>query len=160
MKAIGLCLLLILTMTIQSTVIPLVAIFDVVPDFVLIFVVFVALRHGAVAGVFCGFAAGLIEDVYGPVEFMGAAALSKGAVGYIVGQLEEKFLKLDLITKIAVLGVGFFLSEALYVLAVQMDREAVASMFLYQSLPEGVYTLLIGTLAFYFLYPQRDFHAP
>lgn len=138
----------------QTTLASVIQIFGVGPDFVLIFVVFVALRYGAAAGVLWGFMAGLVEDVYGPLEFVGAATLSKCIVGWLVGQMEEKFLNLDIVTKVAILGVSFFLCDAIYVMSVGMVREEVARLFLQRSLPEGVYTLLIGTIAFHFLYPR------
>ena len=154
MNSIGFLILFILAFIGQTAINPIIEVFGVSPDFILIFVVFVALRYGAVAGVVWGFAAGLVEDVYGPLEWLGAAALSKCVVGWLVGQLEEKFLNLDLITKVAVLGIAFFVCDALFGLTVGMNKEDISKLFLSKSLPEGVYTLVIGTIAFHFLYSR------
>lgn len=137
----------------QTVLSPMIQVMGASPDFVLFFVVFLALRHGAMVGVFWGFIAGFTEDIYGDVHWLGAAALTKTVIGYAVGQLEEKYINLGLVTKVAVLGVAFFLNDAIYGVATGMSRELVAQMFLTQSLPEGIYTILIGALAFHFLYP-------
>lgn len=138
----------------QTVLAPLIQIYGVTPDFVLFFVVFLALRHGALVGVFWGFIAGFTEDIYSDVHWLGAAALTKTIVGFGVGQLEEKFINLGLVTKVAVLGVAFFLNDAIYGMATGMSRELVTQLFLTKSLPEGVYTIVLGTLAFHFLYPH------
>lgn len=136
----------------QTVIVPLIRIHGIGPDFVLFFTVFLALRYGGVVGAFWGFLAGYTEDVYSDVSLMGVAAMSKCLVGYAVGQLEEKFLNLGLVTKVAVLGVAFFVSDALYAVLSGVDKQHVGQMFLTKSLPEGIYTLTLGTLAFHFLY--------
>jgi len=138
----------------QTVLAPMIQAFGVSPDFVLFFIVFLSLRHGALVGVFWGFIAGFTEDIYSDVHWLGAAALTKTVVGFAVGQLEEKFINLGLVTKVAVLGVAFFLNDAVYGMATGMSRELVTQMFITKSLPEGLYTLALGTLAFHFLYPR------
>ena len=138
----------------QTVLAPMIQVFGVSPDFVLFFIVFLSLRHGAMVGVFWGFIAGFTEDIYSDVHWLGAAALTMTVVGFAVGQLEEKFVNLGLVTKVAVLGVAFFLNDALYGMATGMSRELVTQMFITKSLPEGIYTLVLGALAFHFLYPR------
>jgi len=140
----------------QTALAPMVQIMGTAPDFLLIFVVFAALRHGALAGTFWGFLVGLTQDVYAPVEWLGAGALSLCIVGFLVGQLEEKFLNLNLVTKVLALGVSFFVNDAIYYMSIELDQEQMGTIFLRQSLPEGLYTMLLGSLAFYFLYSHSD----
>lgn len=142
----------------QTVLAPMIEVFGVTPDFVLFFVVFLSLRHGALVGVTWGFIAGFTEDVYGDIHWLGAAALTKTVVGFAVGQLEEKFVNLGLVTKVAVLGVAFFLNDAVYGVATGMSRELVTQLFITKSIPEGIYTLVLGTLAFHFLYPRVPRH--
>lgn len=143
----------------QTVIAPMIEIFGASPDFVLFFIVFVGLRYGALVGVFWGFVAGFTEDVYADVHWLGAAALTKTVVGFFVGQFEEKFINLGLVTKVALLGVAFFMNDAIYGITTGMSKELVAKILLTKSLPEGIYTLVLGTLAFHFIYPHLPKHA-
>ncbi|HSQ42047.1 MAG TPA: rod shape-determining protein MreD [Fibrobacteraceae bacterium] len=157
-RILGYLLFYVVAFVAQTVLAPMIRVFDVSPDFVLFFVVFISLRYGALAGVFWGFVAGFTEDVYSDLHWLGAAALTKTVVGYAVGQFEEKFINLGLVTKVAVLGVAFFLNDAIYGMVTGMSRDLVTKMFLTRSLPEGLYTLVLGTLAFHFLYPRAPRH--
>lgn len=159
MKFLILFIQMLFVLALQGTVINLVKVFDVGPDLVLIYLVHVALKRGAVFGVFLGFLAGLIQDIYGPLSHLGAGALALSCIGYFVGQLDETFLKLDLVTKLAVLGVAFFARDLIHALAIRMDSSIISTVFLQRSLPEGIYTLIVGTLMFYFIHPGRKAHA-
>lgn len=142
----------------QTVVSPLIQVFGVAPDFVLFFVVFLALRHGALVGVFWGFVSGFTMDVYADIHWLGAGALTMTVVGFAVGQLEEKFINLGLVTKVAVLGLAFFLNDAVYGMVTGMSGDTVTKLFLTRSIPEGLYTLVLGTFAFHFLYPRVSRH--
>ncbi len=148
----------IVVFTAQTVLAPVIRVFGVAPDFVLFFIVFLALRRGALVGVFWGFLAGFTQDIYADPKLLGASAFTLTIVGFVVGQMEEKFINLGLVAKVAVLGVSFFVNDALYGWMTGMNRDAVTELFLSKSLPEGLYTLLIGTLAFHFLYPRSSRH--
>lgn len=151
MKIFVILIQMIIVLTLQSTLVSSIEIFGIAPDLVLIFIVHMALKHGASVGVFCGFFCGLTEDIYGPIDYMGAATLSKLCVGYFVGQLEETFLKLDFIPKLALLALSFFVCDFIYAIGANMSKESISTIFINQSLPESIYTLLFGTLIFYVL---------
>jgi rod shape-determining protein MreD len=138
----------------------MIAINEVIPDLLLIFVVHIAIRKGAVAGVYMGFITGLSIDIYGPINYLGGTALAMSIVGYIVGLLDEKFLKLSFITKVAVLGISFFMADLFYSIAVKMDQEVIGTLLFYKSLPEGLYTLVVGSLVFYLLHSQKTIYEP
>jgi rod shape-determining protein MreD len=156
MKTLKYPIFFVIAFVLQSSLASLIGVMGTTPDFLLIFVVFAALRHGGLYGTFWGFIVGLTQDIYAPVEWLGASALSLCIVGFLVGQLEEKFLNLNLITKTAALGVAFFVNDALYFWSIGMEKTQISSVFLKQSLPEGMYTTLLGSLAFYFLYSHSD----
>ncbi len=149
-------LLFLLAFILQTALSPFIQIYGSAPDFLLILVVFAALRHGALAGSLWGFVVGLTNDVYAPVEWLGAGALSLCTVGFLVGQLEEKFLNLNLVTKITALGVAFFVNDLIYFYTIGISKQEFGGIFLRQSVPEGLYTMLLGSLAFYFLYSSTD----
>ena len=89
-------ILFVIVFALQMTVADWLSFFDVAPDFVMIFIVAVAIRRGPAAGCFWGFVAGFTQDVYAPIEWLGANTISMTVVGYAVGQLEERFLSLNI----------------------------------------------------------------
>jgi rod shape-determining protein MreD len=70
----------------QSTVIPELGFWGVVPDLPIVLVVLLALRRGPEVGCVIGFALGLAQDVLagGP---LGLQALSKSVIGFFAGDL-------------------------------------------------------------------------
>ncbi|NLB18796.1 MAG: rod shape-determining protein MreD [Syntrophomonadaceae bacterium] len=63
-----------------------------IPDLILIFITFYALFHGSRPGFMYGFLCGLFEDLY-LGRFIGANALSKALVAFIIGKLEVNVFK-------------------------------------------------------------------
>jgi rod shape-determining protein MreD len=68
---------------------PLVAIGQVVPDFVLVGLLFVAARRGRLAGAVAGFCAGLVIDL-SIGEVVGLFALAKTITGFAAGYLMDE----------------------------------------------------------------------
>jgi rod shape-determining protein MreD len=75
------------TMVVQIYVAHYMAIGAVRPDFVLVFLVFISARYGRTWGILAGFMAGLLQDATGSLSVLGANALAKSVVGYILGTL-------------------------------------------------------------------------
>jgi rod shape-determining protein MreD len=74
------CLLL------QTTLIPFIAIATIVPDLVLIWIVYVALVRGQIPAMTTGFLLGLLLDVVsGGDSMLGLSALSKTVAGFLAG---------------------------------------------------------------------------
>ena len=109
-------LMFVIAFAVQSTIGDWLKILGVGPDFILIFIVSVALRFGAGTGCFWGFLAGFSLDVYAPVEWLGANTIAMTIVGFAVGQLEEHFLTLNLPPKVGVLGLAFYVNDMFYFL--------------------------------------------
>ena len=65
----------------------LLAVGDIRPDFILVFLIFASARYGRITGVLLGFSAGLMQDFTGSLSVLGANALTKSIVGYTVGTL-------------------------------------------------------------------------
>ena len=142
-------ILFVIVFALQMTVADWLSFLDVAPDFVMIFIVAVAIRMGPTAGCFWGFVAGFTQDVYAPVEWLGANTIAMTVVGYAVGQLEERFLSLNLPAKVGVLGLGFFVCDMIYYGITGLSKDVVTNLFLTKSLPECIYTMLIGGIFFY-----------
>ena len=65
------------------------------PDFLLIFLVYIAVRHGSMTGVICGFVIGLLEDLTGVGSLFGLAPLTKSLTGFLIGRLHGKFQRMN-----------------------------------------------------------------
>ncbi len=142
-------ILFVIVFALQMTVAEWLSFFDVAPDFVIIFIVAMAIRMGPAAGCLWGFVAGFTQDVYAPVEWLGANCIAMTVVGFAVGQLEERFLSLNLPAKVGVLGLGFFVCDMIYFAITGLSKDVVTNLFLTKSLPECIYTMLIGGIFFY-----------
>jgi rod shape-determining protein MreD len=70
----------------QTTVIPHIAILSIVPDLVLIWIVYVAIAYGQMQAMTTGFLLGLLLDVLSSGENMlGLSALTKTVAGFLAG---------------------------------------------------------------------------
>jgi len=68
----------------QTTFIPLLSLGGIVPDLLLVWVVFTALRRGQVETTVAGFLVGLLQDLVS-TQLFGLAALSKTVAGFLAG---------------------------------------------------------------------------
>lgn len=149
MKWFKLFLLFILCFVLQTTVGDWLKIFDVGPDFVIIMIVAIAIRYGPATGCFWGFFAGFTQDIYAPVEWLGAHTIAMTVLGFVVGQLEERFLTLNLPAKTAVLAIGFFVCDMIYFLLTGLEKDVVTSLFFSKTVPECLYTVVVGAVVFH-----------
>ena len=149
LKWLKVLILFVLVFAVQTTIADWLSIFDIAPDFVMIFIVTVAIKMGPAAGCFWGFVAGFTQDVYAPVEWLGANSISMTVLGFAVGQLEERFLSLNFPAKMGVLGLGFFVCDMIYYAVTGLSRDVITNLFLTKTLPECLYTLLMGGIFFY-----------
>ncbi|MDY6285665.1 MAG: rod shape-determining protein MreD [Hallerella sp.] len=141
----------VIAIVLQTTLASWISFYGQEPDFVLIFLVVMALSHGPVSGMLWGFFAGFSEDVFASVDWLGAQTIAFTCVGFGVGQLEEKFLRLNLATKVALLGLAFMLNDLIYYALIGIAQESVTTFFLTKTLPECIYTMLFGILCFLLL---------
>jgi rod shape-determining protein MreD len=149
LKWLKLLFLYILAFVLQTTVGDWLQIFGIGPDFVIILIVGIAIKHGPATGCFWGFLAGFTQDIYAPVEWLGAHTIAMTIVGFLVGQLEERFLTLNLPAKMAVLAIGFFVCDMIYFLLTGLEKDVVTNLFFSKTLPECAYTVIVGAVVFY-----------
>lgn len=155
MRILFLILVGIFTLVFQSTLGHLLQVSGVQPDFILIFVVWTALRMGSVAGVMTGFFMGVILDIYA-WNTLGAQAMAFSIVGYIAGFAEQRFVSLDLVTKVLILAGTFILHDLLHSISVHLNQDAIIQVLLFKTVPEGIYTLIFGAIIFYLFRNSRD----
>jgi rod shape-determining protein MreD len=141
---------LILGLILQQTLVQIISIGSIKPDLLLVVLVAVSMRYGSIVGLFSGLTIGLIQDVYA-IEALGANAMAKCLVGYFTGLLDEKVIKVMPATKVLFLAVAFLVHDIVYGLAAGYHGSAFMHALLTKTVPSGIYTLLVGSLVFYFL---------
>jgi rod shape-determining protein MreD len=141
---------LILGLILQQTLVQIISIGSIKPDLVMVMLVAVSMRYGSVVGLFSGLAIGLIQDVYA-IEALGANAMAKCLVGYCTGLLDEKVIKVMPATKVLFLAVAFVVHDTIYSLAAGFHGMEFWQAIVTRTVPSGIYTLLVGSLVFYFI---------
>lgn len=115
MKTVIWLLIIIVTVIIQSTLIPVIMFNGICPDMLMVVVVSYALLSGKEKGIGIGFFAGLVQDLaFGNI--FGINTLAKMTIGYIFGLAERKVFKEKILLPIAATAVATLLhSLAIFV---------------------------------------------
>lgn len=144
MKALILFVVMAVSVSLQSTVIPVLSIGGVRPDLVLVVVVSVALSAGKEVGVLCGVFGGVLQDLLSVGPF-GYNTLTKMLLGLLVGLYERKVNKGSLLLPllaVAVSTAGVAVIAAMFLLAYGQERQ-IAVLFL-QLIPATAYHILLA----------------
>jgi rod shape-determining protein MreD len=88
----------------------------VAPDFLLIALVFFAMRAGPGAGALAGFVAGVVSDALTPAAF-GAGALAHTVVGYLAAWGRAVFFADNLLVNAAFVAVALWVRDLLLLVA-------------------------------------------
>ena len=79
-----LSLITILLITVQTTIVSFTSVFNIVPDIMVIWIVYIAVTRGQIPATIYGFAIGLTIDLMSG-QFLGLSALCKTVAGFIAG---------------------------------------------------------------------------
>ncbi len=105
----------IISLILQTTILPLLKIEGVMPDLILVLVVFTALFSSAFTGGVVGFTAGLVQDlIIG--RYLGLCAFSGLLVGWLVGELESRFYKENPLVPVILVFIATFVYDLVYYL--------------------------------------------
>ena len=141
--------LFILVYILQTTIVPVITVFGVRPDLLIVTLFFLAIRKGGCPTVFAGFILGLAQDFYSP-QILGQNALAKSVVGYFAGIFNERLMRLDPFTQLALLFITFILHDAIYftVEAVQTGAplQTIGTGIVTATLARAVYSLLFALI--------------
>ena len=139
--------LFILVFVLQTTLVPVIAVFGIKPDLLIVTLFFLAVRKGGSPTVFAGFILGLAQDFYAP-ETLGQYALAKSVVAYFAGLFNEKIMRLDPFTQLALLFTTFILHDTIYftVEAVQTGAplQTIGTRLLGTTLARALYSLFFA----------------
>lgn len=103
-------LLFLIAAVIQSTILARVTIFSIRIDLFLIIVISFALLKGRKTGMIVGFIVGFIQDLL-VGRFLGLHAISRMIVGYLLGLMEQRVFKENLIVPILAAFIGTIIAE-------------------------------------------------
>jgi rod shape-determining protein MreD len=131
MKILMWLLVMVLTVSLQSTVIPAISAGGVHPDFVMVVVVLAALMGGRETGVLCGVVGGLLQDLLSVGPF-GVHTLTKMTLGLLLGFYERKVNQGNLLLPmLAIIAgtVGFWRTVGLVFAGVWPGRRDSGTVF-------------------------------
>ncbi len=122
------------------------------PDLLLIVLVSFSLRRGPNWGMTIGFAVGLIQDLLS-AQLIGLAALSKTIAGFIAGILRGKFAERTEFF-ITLFICGLFHDIIYFFIYVLGENFSFQSLIILYTIPNLMYTLIIGGFLYYFIEPM------
>jgi rod shape-determining protein MreD len=150
-RVIGYILVSLLLLLLSTTLVKFLAISEIVPDILLVWIVYVAIREGQIAGMTAGFLVGLVVDLLsGPDGMTGVSALAKTVAGFLAGYFynENKTLQtLGGYQFIVAIGVVSLVHNVIYFLIfLQGTDMSWWRMILVYGVPTMLYTAAIGLL--------------
>jgi rod shape-determining protein MreD len=141
----------------QTTVIPLISLNGIIPDLVLIFLVYYSIKNGQVYGTVLGFVYGFLFDLI-TGSLLGSAMLSKTISGFIAGYFSnenkrDQYLKSYNFALIVLLCSVIDSIVYSFFSAIELNRN-IFLIFFQQGMLPGLYTSAISIFLIFFL-PRR-----
>jgi rod shape-determining protein MreD len=148
--------LFVLLFILQTTTVPIISIYGIKPDLLILILCIFAFRTDVVPALTVGFFLGLTQDFYSP-EILGQNALAKTVTGFFAGLFNERVMRIDPVFQMTLILLAFLLHDLIYI-GVQIFKMDVSLQHLgYEivtsTLPRAFYTLffaLIPTFREYF----------
>lgn len=142
-------LLLIFLLVVETTVVPSIRVGGVTPDLILLEVVAVALFRGPLPGAVFGLLGGALLDIWHG-EALGLFTLAGGTTGYLLGLLEPRLFKDNLLVPLVAGFFGTLLFQSTFLL---LGSFAGLHFLLWPALtdvvlPEAVYNAVLAPLIF------------
>lgn len=141
--------LFLLIYILQTTLVPVITIFGVRPDLLLVTLFFLAVKKGGSPTVFAGFLLGLSQDFFSP-QILGQNALAKSVVGYFAGLFNEKVMRLDPFIQLVLLFATFIIHDTIYY-SVEMVQngtplQTVGTRLITTTMLRAVYSLFFALI--------------
>lgn len=133
----------------QMALAPQIAVFGVVPNFIFLVVVTLALVKGPVAGSVSGFVGGLLFDLLG-TSVVGPFALVLTLVGYFAGMLTASMFAEGWRLPVTVVAIASIVTEVMYgiVLSVLGAGGPFWSTFFGTMVPSALYHIVLVVLTY------------
>lgn len=148
-KPLSIALTLLAGFILQVSIAPQIAVFGIVPNFLFLVVVTIALTQGPVAGGVAGFVGGLVLDLVN-AGVVGPLALVLAVVGYVAGMLTANLFAEGWLLPVSVVALASLATEVSYgiVLSVMGTGAPFWSGLLTTMLPSAVYHTALAVLVY------------
>ena len=144
MRALIWFVIMLVSVSLQSTVIPVISLGGVRPDVVLVVVISAALPRGRETGLLCGAFGGILQDLLSAGPF-GLNTLTKMLLGLLIGFFERKVNQGNLLLPLVAIAagtVGATLMSAMFLLFYGFGASILA--VLWQMVPTIAYHILLA----------------
>lgn len=163
MGIVGLALTIVINIIIQSTILPYLSIFGIVPNTGLIIVVVISLLRGKYYGSFFGLCVGLVQDIlYG--HAIGVNGLIYFLMGYVIGTVQKNLDIENKIIPIICSAIGtIFYNFSYFLMMFFLSRNIpipimLKSVFSLEILYNSILSIFIyGILSKFFVIPSLKF---
>jgi rod shape-determining protein MreD len=150
-RTIGYILLSIVLLVFSTTLLKFLAIYNIVPDILLLWIVYLAIKEGQLAGMVTGFLLGLTFDLLsGPDGMLGLSALTKTLAGFLAGYLyneNKTYQTLGGYQFLLAVGLVSLMHHAIYFLIFLQGTDiGWWRSILFYSIPDALYTTAVGLL--------------
>ena len=140
-----------LLIIIDATLVKFLAIGNIVPDILILWVVYVAIREGQIAGTITGFAVGLIVSLAGGASTMlGLAALAKTVAGFTAGYFyneNKTFQTLGGYQFLVAVALASLVHNVIYfILLLQGSGTSWSGALMFYGIPTTIYTVVAGLM--------------
>lgn len=152
-------LLTILLSFINATILDFMQIGEVLPDLILILVVFITLREGHFIGLFAGFLAGLILDVIS-LDVIGTNALAKLIVAFIAGFFYKEGKQQKILSSInfilIILGTSVIHNLVYFFFYIKVSNINLFAFFIKYGIATSLYTAVISIIPVLLNFRRRE----
>lgn len=136
---------------VHTTLIKFLAIRDVAPDILVVWIVYLAIRRGQMTGMVAGFLIGMVVDLLaGQDGVPGLSALAKTVAGFVAGYFHDENKTQQTLggyTFLIVTGVAGLLHHIIYfIIFLQGSSIDVWSIMLLYGVPATLYTVAVALL--------------
>jgi rod shape-determining protein MreD len=151
--------LVILLYILQTTIVPLIAVFGIKPDLLVLVLFFIGFKSEVIPAVFAGFFLGLAQDFYSPV-ILGQTALAKTVAGFFAGLCNEKVMRIDPVFQLVLLFIMFIIHDTVFfivqIVKTGTEMQSIGMELLTLTIPRALYTLFFALIpAFWeYLFPS------
>lgn len=147
MRATKYALLFLVLILAQTTLLPLISVGGVVPDVLLIGIIVLGIRQGAVAAIIAGCLVGFVQDSF-VTHLFGLSSLAKSCSGFVAGYFSREKIEYNLQVTLGVVLATAVVHDAIYFFIFTFGTGiGVLRMLFRYALPSSAYTLVIAFIA-------------
>ena len=148
-KHVRLILITLILVTLQTTIVSFTSIANIIPDVMLIWIVYIAITQGQIPAAVYGFAIGLLLDLIGG-QFLGLSALSKTIAGFLAGYFyHENKIEINLANYqfLIIVGISSVVHNLIYFIIFTQGSDVgfITAVFRF-GLFSALYTTFVATI--------------